>query len=548
MTVYPNGSTSAKPTVSSPYGPRQGGAFGFHYGTDFVGYSNLKAILGGTVTHAGWMNDAAGNAIVIDSRDPLTGRTVTICRFHVASWSVKKGQTVSEGAQIGVMGATGNATGKCDHVEMRYWSGGSYTTEDPEKWLAARVQSALRPDQRRVVSTASANGRAEPTTASAIQQTLPPSTVADFDGWKNGQVVEGNAVWFRGAHSGDWFWSGGFEGGSNTAGLTNLNTPDPGPVAPNQRVVGANPANGRPDPSTKNPVTQSLDPGTVGTFDGWTNGERVEGNDVWFRGAFSGDWFWSGGFTSQATTGLPRIDANPPTPTDPDNPRDLPEYEPVYPRAFKGLKAPLGFNNNGSPAMRTTKGDPPVAVSPIIDRFIIHHTGTAADQLDYFSYRNDRSSCPTFYLRTNGEVFELIRPMQKPASTGPEWNYRSIAVETLNLGGAPDWPVADVQVEELAQMIAWLAEFDGKELDGVPVSFKIDRTHVISHQEVLPTVCPGPYLQSRLDKIVARAQAIYAENHPEPEPDMVQVPRDVLLDWMNRADQLALDMMPYVEA
>ncbi|MBW8761237.1 MAG: hypothetical protein JF592_01475 [Microbacterium sp.] len=66
------------------------------------------------------------------------------------------------------------------------------------------------------------------------------------------------------------------------------------------------------------------------------------------------------------------------------------------------------------------------------------------------------------------------------------------------------------QLEELAQMIAWLATYDGKTLDGVPVSFTIDREHVISHRETWTgTECPGPYLQSRLDDIVARAREIF---------------------------------------
>ncbi|MGG1909081.1 hypothetical protein AB1285_18405 [Microbacterium sp. NRRL B-14842] len=47
------------------------------------------------------------------------------------------------------------------------------------------------------------------------------------------------------------------------------------------------------------------------------------------------------------------------------------------------------------------------------------------------------------------------------------------------------------QVEEIAQMIAWLAGFDGRTLDGVPVRFRIDREHVITHQETWSgTECP----------------------------------------------------------
>lgn len=199
----------------------------------------------------------------------------------------------------------------------------------------------------------------------------------------------------------------------------------------------------------------------------------------------------------------------------PDNPRGLPRYDPVYERAVSGLEAPLGFEDCANPtvrARRDTAGSDQHAVTAVIDRFVIHHTGTTSDQLNFLSRCNKRSSAPTFYLRHDGSVIELIRPGAKPSSTGADWNWRSIAVETLDFTGAPDYTVTAAQLEELAQMIAWLATFDGKTLDGVPVSFRIDREHVITHRETWSgTECPGPYLQARLDGIVARAQQIFDE-------------------------------------
>ena len=196
-----------------------------------------------------------------------------------------------------------------------------------------------------------------------------------------------------------------------------------------------------------------------------------------------------------------------------DNPRGLTQYDPVYHRAVSGLEAPLGFDECGHPttrASRDTAGSDRHTVTPVIDRFVIHHTGTTADQLDFLSRCNMRSSAPTFYLRHDGSVIELIRPGAKPSSTGADWNWRSLAVETLNATGAPDYAVTEAQLEELAQMIAWLATYDGERLDGVPVSFTIDREHVITHQETWSgTECPGPYLQSRLDDIVTRAKEIF---------------------------------------
>jgi hypothetical protein len=154
-------------------------------------------------------------------------------------------------------------------------------------------------------------GRApEPTTASPEVDFLKAGVVGTFNGWKNGENVSGNPVWFRGI-SGNWFWSGGFTD-TGTHDLTDLNPPAPPVIQPYQRKVGPNGANGRLQPSTAGGVTQTLNPGAVGDFNGWINGEVVEGNGVWFRGSISGDYFWSGGFEDKGTHDL--ADLNTPKP------------------------------------------------------------------------------------------------------------------------------------------------------------------------------------------------------------------------------------------
>lgn len=141
MTLWPNG-TKSKPAIGGRYGDARDGGRS-HAGTDFIGYTELRAIMGGRVTHAGYFNATAGHAVVIDSRLP-DGRTVTICRFHVAPGSirVRYGQDVPEGTVLGLMGDSGNARGKCDHVEIRFWSGGRFTTVDPERWIPAQLAPA----------------------------------------------------------------------------------------------------------------------------------------------------------------------------------------------------------------------------------------------------------------------------------------------------------------------------------------------------------------------------------------------------------------------
>ncbi|MGF6953114.1 murein DD-endopeptidase MepM/ murein hydrolase activator NlpD [Neobacillus sp. B4I6] len=97
--------------VSSKQGPRWGR---MHKGIDIARPSNrtIKAADNGVVVSAGW-GGGYGNKIVIDHQNGY--RTLY---GHMSSLKVRVGQTVSKGTSIGVMGATGDATGVHLHFEV----------------------------------------------------------------------------------------------------------------------------------------------------------------------------------------------------------------------------------------------------------------------------------------------------------------------------------------------------------------------------------------------------------------------------------------------
>ena len=88
---------------------------GYHTGTDFVvpTGTSLKAVAAGTVVSAGW-GGAYGNQVVIKLADGYYAQYA-----HLSALSVSSGQTVTEGQQIGLSGATGNVTGPHLHFEIR---------------------------------------------------------------------------------------------------------------------------------------------------------------------------------------------------------------------------------------------------------------------------------------------------------------------------------------------------------------------------------------------------------------------------------------------
>ncbi len=174
--------------------------------------------------------------------------------------------------------------------------------------------------------------------------------------------------------------------------------------------------------------------------------------------------------------------------------------KPLYPRAARGWLVPLSSDRPSG---------------TVVDRLILHHQGGTQDDEGYFKSKNDRGSCPTWNVKKSGEVVELIAPDKKPSSTG-RWNARSVAIETQNASGAPSWGISRESLDAIADIAAWLSK--QKTLGGSPVSFKLDREHIIGHNETgAQTACPGPGMDYAY--VIAKAKAILAEEQaPPPAP------------------------------
>lgn len=621
MAVWPNGSKSI-PRVTSEFNPARRnpvtGVVQPHNGIDLVGWSTVVSPVNGTIIYAGY-NGTAGNEVRIKGDDGTIFRLLHNSRF------LRTGGRVSEGEGVAIMGTTGQSTGVHCHFETKpnnvpvnprtymagktggssggtanvgagqrtakvvikrrsqptsksseageplqpgtvgnftgwirgenvegnnvwykgisghwFWSGGFHEGANGSG-LKDLNPSTPKPtpvaSNQRKAGGNGVNGRKEPNTNGGVTQTLAPGVVGDFNGWAKGQTVEGNNVWFRGAHSGDWFWSGGFEGGANTSGLTDLN-PSQAPTSPadglkaNQRKVkSGNSVNGRSQPNTGVPIVQELAAGTVADFKGWVKGQSVEGNDTWFVGAYAGNFFWSGGFEGGANkNGLSELSSTTPppttTPTPPVNNTGAKQQKPVLPFAKEGWDTPRGRDKREA---KPGKGI-------IIDGLAVHHTGTTNDNYGYFKGSGD-GSVPTWYVR-GADIFEFTRPGLRPVTTASNNNW-TVSIETQNTTGAPEWAVSAASLESIAQIAAWLASYDGKTLDGIKVEFKLNRDYIKGHKEFSgnSTSCPGPYLYPRLDEIVARAKVIYAEKYSggtpvtppkeEPAEETVSVPKSL---------------------
>ena len=97
-------------------------AGGIHQGIDLVGTTskNVYSICNGVIERAGYDNGGFGNYVRIKEN----GTENRIYLAHLDKIYVRIGQQVTYTTIIGLMGATGNATGPHTHVEIREFQNG----------------------------------------------------------------------------------------------------------------------------------------------------------------------------------------------------------------------------------------------------------------------------------------------------------------------------------------------------------------------------------------------------------------------------------------
>lgn len=103
---------------------------GWHTGIDLVGADIIYGTCDGTVTKIG-IDKSYGNYIIVQAPD---GKFHWFCHLSKATCSV--GQKISRTTKIGVMGSTGNSSGKHLHFEIRNISNKYADTVNPADYMS----------------------------------------------------------------------------------------------------------------------------------------------------------------------------------------------------------------------------------------------------------------------------------------------------------------------------------------------------------------------------------------------------------------------------
>jgi len=116
--------------VTCQYKKKGSWAAGWHTGIDLVGDEKIYSSCNGIVSKTGY-DKSYGNYVVV--KNSADGRYHWFC--HLAKISTGAGKKVTRTSVLGIMGSTGNSTGKHLHFEIRNVSNKYADTSDPANYM-----------------------------------------------------------------------------------------------------------------------------------------------------------------------------------------------------------------------------------------------------------------------------------------------------------------------------------------------------------------------------------------------------------------------------
>lgn len=152
-----------------------------------------------------------------------------------------------------------------------------------------------------------------------------------------------------------------------------------------------------------------------------------------------------------------------------------------------------------------------------IDRIILHHNATTNKDVAMNTWVVGGGAgtsahyeiTPTEIIGCVGEQYSAFHAGGTGGSDIPKIanpNQRSIGIENVNSTGAPNWSLDPRTITNCARLVADICK-----RYGIPC----DRQHVLGHNEVTATACPGGM---NVDEVVRQAKQFMSGSTPAPAP------------------------------
>jgi hypothetical protein len=156
-----------------------------------------------------------------------------------------------------------------------------------------------------------------------------------------------------------------------------------------------------------------------------------------------------------------------------------------------------------------------------------HHNGGVGVSFDQILETwTTREASAHFDVDAKGNVAQFVKVDEYAWAVGDTaGNESTISIEMTDQTGAPNWVVADVTWKSAARLAAWLFVHV---IGAAPTA-----ENIFPHRHWSSTDCPGPFVMSHFNDIVAEVQAQYAilkGESPTPAPAPSPSPASDKLD------------------
>lgn len=139
-----------------------------------------------------------------------------------------------------------------------------------------------------------------------------------------------------------------------------------------------------------------------------------------------------------------------------------------------------------------------------IEKIAIHHMAgvLSAKSCGYIFQQKGRKASSNYGIGKDGEIGLYVDECNTSyCNSNWDSNCKSVTIETSNSSYGGSFPVSDKVLNKLIELVADIARRNnlGKLIKG---------KNVVWHSMYANTICPGPYLLSKLDYIISEANKI----------------------------------------
>lgn len=137
-----------------------------------------------------------------------------------------------------------------------------------------------------------------------------------------------------------------------------------------------------------------------------------------------------------------------------------------------------------------------------VDKITIHHAAAvniSVEALGAGFADPARQASSNYGVGSDGRIALFVDEANRSwCSSSRENDHRAITIEVINDGGAPDWHVSDKALAAVIDLCVDICQRNGIE----KLNYTGDSTgNLTLHKYFAATLCPGPYLESRMPYI-----------------------------------------------